>query len=109
MMIEGERGYYESVIDKKPGPSGKAPGAHPELIRNFYDVVRSRKKSDLLSPVEHGHIGAAICHLGNIAYRLGHTIEFDPQTETFLHDEAANALLTRSYRAPYVMPELKDI
>ena len=109
MMIEGEQGHYESVVDKKPGPSGKAPGAHAELVRNFYEVVRSRKKFDLLSPVEHGHIGAAICHLGNISYRLGRAIEFDPQTETFPHDEAANAMLTRRYRPPYVMPELNNI
>ena len=74
-------------------------------MRNFYDVVRSRKKSDLLAPIEYGHTAAALCHLGNIAYRLGRSVQFDPQTETFPRDEAANALLTRVYRPPFVMPE----
>lgn len=98
MVIAGDG--YRTVIDKKEGPKGKGDGAHRELVRNFYDVVRSRNKSDLLAPIEYGHTAAALCHLGNIAYRLGRTIEFDPKTETFAQDDA-NALLTRKYRAPF--------
>jgi predicted dehydrogenase len=98
-------GSYNSVIDKKPGPAGKGGGAHRELLRNFYDVVRSRNKSDLLAPIHYGHTAAALCHLGNIAYRLGRTVNFDPKTETFPGDDQANALLNRTYRAGYVMPE----
>jgi len=36
---------------------------------------------------------------------LGRSLEFDPQTERYIDDEAANAMLTRDYRAPYVIPE----
>ena len=60
MKIEGERGDFETVIDKKPGPSGKSRDAHAELVRNFYDAVRSRNQSDLLAPLEHGLTGAAL-------------------------------------------------
>jgi predicted dehydrogenase len=102
MTITGDS--YQLVIDKKPEPKQTGSGAHCELVRNFYDAVRSRKKTDLLAPIEYGHTGAALCHLGNIAYRLGRTVEFDPKTETFPRDEAANALLTRDYRKPFVMP-----
>jgi predicted dehydrogenase len=112
----GPKGYmvvaienFHTVIDKKPGPKVDGRGAHNELVRNFYDVVRSRNKTDLLAPIEYGHTAAALCHLGNIAYRLGRTVEFDPKTETFPRDEAANALLTREYRKPYVMPDAKDL
>ncbi|WP_169976713.1 Gfo/Idh/MocA family protein [Tautonia rosea] len=38
-------------------------------------------------------------------YRLGRRLRFNPETERFLDDDAANALLTRSYRAPFVVPE----
>jgi predicted dehydrogenase len=107
MVITGDG--YRTVIDGKRGPKGGGDGAHRELVRNFYDVVRSRKKSDLLAPIDYGHTAAALCHLGNISYRLGRSIEFDAKTETFLHDDDANALLGRKYRPPYVMPELKDI
>lgn len=38
---------------------------------NFVKAVRSGKHTDLNCDVEEGHLSAAICHLGNISYRLG--------------------------------------
>ena len=38
-------------------------------------------------------------------YQLGRTFSLDPQTERFTNDEEANELLTRPYRAPFVVPE----
>jgi len=32
-------------------------------------------------------------------------LTFDPKSETFGSDDAANALLTREYRSPFLMPE----
>jgi predicted dehydrogenase len=40
-------------------------------FENFLTAVRSRKASDLTADVEEGHLSAALCHLGNISYRLG--------------------------------------
>ncbi|HQG56479.1 MAG TPA: hypothetical protein PK496_05670 [Bacteroidales bacterium] len=50
-------------------------------------------------------MSSALSHLGNIAYRTGRTLKFDPATEKFIGDDEANKLLTRNYRAPYVVPE----
>ena len=44
-------------------------------------------------------------HLANISYRTGHSIDFDPATEQILMNPAANAMLRRQYRAPFVVPE----
>jgi hypothetical protein len=55
--------------------------------------------------VEEGVISAGLCHLANIAYRLGRTLTFDPKTETFPGDPEANKLTTREYRKPFVVPE----
>lgn len=38
---------------------------------NFLDAVRSRQWSDLNADIEEGHFSSALCHLGNISYRLG--------------------------------------
>ena len=38
-------------------------------------------------------------------YILGKTLRFDPASEQILGDPAANKLLTREYRAPFVIPE----
>jgi len=33
-------------------------------------------------------------------------INFDPATEQIIGDEEASAMLTREYRAPYIVPEV---
>ena len=38
-------------------------------------------------------------------YVVGRTLEFDSKTESIKGDDEANKLLTRDYRAPYVVPE----
>jgi len=73
---------------------------------NFLRAVRSRKEEDNFAPPEAGHIAAAHCHLANVAYRVGHTLRFDPKTEQFVDDEEASKLLTRAYREPFVVPEI---
>jgi len=41
---------------------------------------------------------AAICHLGNIGYRLGRELAWDPILEQFKNDADANKLLSREPR-----------
>jgi hypothetical protein len=45
-----------------------------------------------------------LVHLGEIAYRTSGRVEFNPQTETFVGNDDANAMLSKEYRAPYLMP-----
>jgi hypothetical protein len=73
--------------------------------KNFVDCVRSRKVEDLDCDIAEGHLSASLGHLGNIAYRTGRKMTFDPKAEKFVKDKEADAYLTRDYRAPYVMPE----
>jgi predicted dehydrogenase len=62
----------------------------------FLDAVRNDRKPN--ADIEIGHLSTSLCHLGNIATRVGRTLEFDPQSEQILGDEAANRMLTRAYR-----------
>jgi predicted dehydrogenase len=48
---------------------------------------------------------AAKLKLDDSTYRLGRTLAFDATAERFVGDDEANKLLTRAYRAPYVVPE----
>jgi predicted dehydrogenase len=86
----------------EPGPSGKGGGDH---FDNFVKAVQARKPELLNADILEGHRSSALCHLGNIAYRQGRSLNFDPKTETFGTDEPANAMLTREYRSPFIMPE----
>jgi predicted dehydrogenase len=121
------------------------PGDHFE---NFINGVQSRKPEELNAEILEGHYSSALCHLGNISYRMGSPrtfekpkdfsdnqtvgdsvmtllentkaigvqpekttlwvgpkLEFNPETERFVDNPAADELLTRPYRKPFVVPE----
>jgi predicted dehydrogenase len=40
-------------------------------VENFLKAVRSRNVSDQNADIEEGHLSSALCHLGNVSYRLG--------------------------------------
>jgi hypothetical protein len=159
VIFEGTEGYavspsYEggTIYDKDGKEVTKFyDGSDDHHFANFLKAVRSRKLTDLNADIEEGHLSSALCHLGNISYRLGsqmtpdeldkalanlkttdnakETMErtlahlkdngvdmastklqvgpvlpFDPQSETFVGNDKANAMLTRDYRKPFVVP-----
>jgi predicted dehydrogenase len=86
-------------VDIRPG--GQDEGAH---IDNFLAAIRGG--ATLNAEIEIGHLSAALCHLGNIATRLGRSLRFDPKTEQILGDEEANRLVGREYRDHWGTPKL---
>jgi hypothetical protein len=44
-------------------------------------------------------------HYANASYRVGRRLTIDPKTWGVVNDPEADRLLTREYRAPYVVPE----
>jgi predicted dehydrogenase len=72
---------------------------------NFIEAVRSGKDEDLHSDIHEGHLSTSLCHLANISYRVGHSLKFEGPKEKFVNDAQADALLTKVYRKPYVVPE----
>ena len=65
-------------------------------VINFIEAVRGQAK--LNAEIEVGHLTTSLCHLGNIAIRLGRPLQFDPVKEQFIGDDTANRLVGRSYR-----------
>jgi hypothetical protein len=51
------------------------------------------------------HLIANNVDIAKTPLTLGVPLVMDPKTERFTDNEAANALLTRPYRAPYVVPD----
>ncbi len=103
MVVKGYDTYETYLGPKKEkGPSRKAGGDH---FANWIKAIRSRNPKDQNGPVESGHLSSALAHLGNISYRLGRQLNFDPVKEKFHGDAEANAMLKRNYRAPFVVPE----
>ncbi len=70
---------------------------HDPHLQNFLACVRSGDRP--AADIEEGHKSTLLCHLGNIAYRSGHTLNCDPANGRVQGDAAAEALWGREYRA----------
>jgi hypothetical protein len=64
---------------------------------NFLEGIREGKT--LNSEIEDGQRSTLLCHLGNIAWRSGHTVNFDPKSQKIVGDKSAEALVKREYRS----------
>ena len=93
--------------DQKPQPPVQG-GEEKAHFQNFIDCVVSHNKADLNAPIEEGHISCALVHLANASYRLGRTLNFNPDTQQVIGDAEAAALLRdsdRGYRQPFAIPQ----
>ena len=90
------------VYDRKESLTAGASELLESHFRNFAAAIRDQEP--LACDLSTGHMSSTLAHLGNISHRLGREVRFDPQSETFNDDRAANALLAREYRPPWTLP-----
>ena len=110
----GSKGHLHIMADgrfqvtmgrnKKPEPEVESP-KDLDHFAGFADAIRARDPKLLHSEIEETAISTELCHLGNISYRLGRELKFNPGTKRFESDSEANSMLSRPYRAPFVVPE----
>jgi predicted dehydrogenase len=74
--------------------------------QNFIDCVRSRDASKLNAPPIEGHYSSALSHYALTGARVNRVLEIDTAAEQAVNDDEANAMLTRKYREPFVVPEV---
>ena len=145
--------YNGGAAFDKDGKQVEKFNAGGDHYGNFVSCVQSRKLDSLAADIEEGHLSSALCHLGNISYRLGAKVStaaaterikalsgsedtvatfqrvvkhlednkvmlsndqmqlgphltLDGKKEVFTGELAskANPMLTRPYRAPFVVP-----
>ena len=72
---------------------------------SFINAIKANDQSLAKADIEEGFYSCALIHLGNIAYRLGRTLEFDPVKMKFINDQEADSMLTGTYRTPFTIPE----
>ena len=149
-VIKDNKFYPKGSNEGEPLPKIDAKSFVEEggIFSNFIACVRSRKRENLNADILEAHLSSALCHLGNISYRLakeqpfekpkdfsdneivgesimtvlentkaigidpqkatlwvGPKLFFDPEKEKFINNPAADKLLTREYRKPFVVPE----
>jgi predicted dehydrogenase len=100
---------YAVWLGRNQDPQAPVQGGSERAhFQNFIDCVVSRNKADLHAPIEEGHISCSLVHLANASYRLGRTLNFNPETQQVINDEEANKLLCdgdRGYRQPFSVPK----
>lgn len=90
----------DKILNSKIGPDELHLYTNPQgEHRDFVDCVKSRK--DPYFPVDIGHRVSTICHLANIAIKLGRKLKWNPETEKFVNDPGADAMLSRPMRSPW--------
>lgn len=103
----GRHGGGWQVFDENNKVIGQSFGRQGDQphIENFLQCVRSGARPN--ADVEHGHQSVLLCHLANIAWRMGNAkLEFDAGTETFPDSPGANRFLKRAhYRTPWIVPD----
>jgi predicted dehydrogenase len=118
VWIDGDGRSWQSYLGRKdekgPGSTGSSEGgSDPHVLtsietphyQNFVDAIRAGDRTKLACDIEEGHLSAALAHLGNISHRVGRKLTFDGAKERFVGDPEADKLLTREYRAPFVIPD----
>jgi len=94
------------VSERSTDPTFMAPPGGSNHYGNFIDAIRSGKNEDLNCDILEGYMSACLPALANISYRLGRELTFDGAKEKFVKDKAADKMLTRVYRKPYIVPEV---
>lgn len=76
---------------------GRKTGHH---MQNFFESIEDREQP--ISDVFTHHRTMTTCHLCNIGLMLGRELSWDPQQESFVGDDQANAFLSRASRDGFV-------
>jgi predicted dehydrogenase len=102
--VWANRGRHDAsskeILNSEIGPNETHLYVSDDHYRNFIDCVLARKEA--IAPAEVAHRSITICHLGNIAMRLGKSsLKWDPAKERVVGDDEAAKMLRRPYRKPW--------
>ncbi len=101
--IEVDRGHLrtwpETLARKKIKPREIHLYESRSHQGNFLECIRTRSKT--VCDEEVGCRSITVCHLGNIAYRLGRPLKWNPEKERFVNDDHANRMLKQPMRSPW--------
>ena len=95
LVISGNR---YTVYDGDGNEVDRVDGSWDDAVhmQNFLDGIRQGKRPN--AEIETGQKSTMLCHLGNIAYRTGHTLQIDPADGHIVDDEKAAGYWQREYR-----------
>ncbi|NQT40621.1 MAG: Gfo/Idh/MocA family oxidoreductase [Planctomycetes bacterium] len=84
-------------------PPEKSIPSSPGHEREWLDCIKTREQPSC-SVFYHTKVDVPLV-LGNLSYKLGRSIQFDPTTEKIVGDEEAARMAVPEYRAPWKFPK----
>lgn len=110
-LFYGSKGYMTKNVNEwqvfygKERVAGEKGSGLADHYSDFIDAIRANDQKLANGDIREGFYSCAVMHLGNISYRLGKTLEFDPVKMKFINNPEADAMLTREYRKPFAIPD----
>lgn len=98
MMILGKSGGFQ-IYGRRNKLIERVDAGRPDLGAhhdNFLACIRTGDRPN--ADIEINHLTTSLCHLANIATRVGRVVHFDPRSEAIVGDDEAARLLRRDYR-----------
>lgn len=102
-IVIGRRGW--KLVEKRDKVASDTPTNFSDRphLQNFLDCIKSGARPNC--DIEEGYRSTLLAHLGNLAYRMGRPLTFDRDSQTIKGDAEANALLKRTGRKEFTIPE----
>ena len=89
------------ILEYELGSGAVKLGGRGGHYDNWFEAIVNGTRP--IADVEVGHRSATMCHLANIAIALGRELTWNPETERFVGDDEANALVSRPQRPPWTL------
>lgn len=97
-VVKEVKGSKEIDPRDAANPSSHMDALH---IRNLFDNIRSGES--LVADIDSGHKSTVLVQLGNIAQRVGHSLEINPENGHIIGDKKAQKLWSRTYEKGWEM------
>lgn len=97
-VVKEVKGSKEIDPRDAANPSSHMDALH---IRNLFDNIRSGES--LVADIDSGHKSTVLVQLGNIAQRVGHSLEINPGNGHIIGDKKAQKLWSRTYEKGWEM------
>jgi len=95
LVIAGN-GYKIYDLDNRQTASGSGAGGDGVHLADFLNCIRNGKWPN--AEIAEGYKSALLCHLGNIAHRVGRVLQVNPTNGHVKNDSEAEQLWRREYR-----------
>ncbi len=102
-MVIGRQGW--KLVEKRNQVAWDKKVTFSDIphLQNFIRAIKANE--ELNCEIEEGYRSTLLAHLGNLSFRVGRSLKLNPEARTIFGDEEATALLKRTGRQEFRIPD----